>query len=51
MVLFSADLKLTGGTMILRNVSRFDAGQYECVASNNVPPIAKAQMRLDILCE
>ncbi|KAL4228134.1 hypothetical protein ACF0H5_013569 [Mactra antiquata] len=40
---------LIGEMMILRNVSRYCDGKYECNAENGVPPIATRQFKVTVL--
>lgn len=47
----SADLKVTsyaGSQLPLASVDRLQAGSYECLASNGVPPTASKRISLDI---
>lgn len=47
----SADLKVTsyaGSQLPLASVDRLQAGSYECLASNGIPPVASKRVTLDI---
>ena len=40
-----------GADLDLVRISRFDSGEYLCVASNGVPPIVSKRVRLYVDCE
>lgn len=43
--------KLSGASLSLPAVERFDAGVYECRADNGVGKPAKAEVNLQVICE
>ena len=46
-----AELLIGSTTLSLRNVTRDDGGDYECVADNGVSPADRYSMKLDVKCK
>lgn len=44
------DLKAESSTYVIESINWSKAGLYECHATNGVPPIAQAAIKVDVLC-
>ena len=42
---------MAGEVLIIHNVTRYCDDEYECVAFNDVPPIASRKIRVHVQCE
>lgn len=40
-----------GDTLVIKNVSRFYSGVFECIANNSVPPAASRKIKVSIECK
>lgn len=39
-----------GDTLVIKNVTRFYSGVFECIANNSVPPAASRKIKLSVEC-
>ena len=40
-----------GDTLIIKNVSRYYSGVFECIANNSVPPAASRKIKVSVECK